>query len=61
MTVAELIEQLKTLPQDYEVWAYDDDGCRGIADARVVRESILTNHTGKKVHIHGDYFETPRG
>lgn len=60
MTVTELIEQLKTLPQDYEVWASDDNGCGEMADARVVRESVLTNHTGKKVHIYGDYFETPR-
>lgn len=61
MTVAELIEILKVLPQDYEVWASDDDGSREMADARVFPESVLTNHIGKKVHIHGDYLGEGRG
>jgi enolase len=57
MKVTELIDLLKTLPQDYEVVAPDDDGCGQMADSRVSTGTVLTNHTGKKVHIKGDYFD----
>lgn len=42
MTVAELIEKLKTLPQDYEVMFDDTDNYRGIyLIRRVVRNDVL--------------------
>ena len=57
MTVSDLIEHLKTLPQDYEIWSYDAAyGCDAI-DAPVIRESVLIMHTNRQVKILGDMAE----
>jgi hypothetical protein len=57
MTVSELIEHLKTLPQDYEIWSYDADyGCDAV-QAPVIRESVLVIHTNCQVKILGDMAE----
>lgn len=56
MTVAQLIEHLKTLPQDYEVWSLDDIHGDAVC-APVIQQSILVAHTSKKVEIYGDACE----